>query len=159
MTEKKIILGDGGHAKVLAEIVGRNVVRAEDDELVFSHTPKEVELYLGIGSRRIRRQVFEKFKAKGYSFGSAIHPSAVIAEGVVLGEGVQIMAGAVIQPGCTIGDNVLINTRAGVDHDCIIGKHVHIAPGATLCGSVEVGDGAMVFAGQTVFQGVRIPSP
>jgi len=66
------------------------------------------------------------------------------------------MAGVVIQPGCAIGENSIINTRAGVDHDCRIGHDVHVAPGATLCGTVTVEDGAFIGAGATVIQGLRV---
>ena len=66
------------------------------------------------------------------------------------------MAGVVIQPGCAIGENSILNTSVGVDHDCQIGRDVHVAPGATLCGTVTVDDGAFIGAGATVIQGLRI---
>ena len=91
----------------------------------------------------LRERLYAAWRAKGYDFPALVHPSAWIAPGVILGDGVQVMAGVVIQPGCAIGENSIVNTRAGVDHDCSIGCDVHVAPGATLCGAVTVEYGAV----------------
>jgi sugar O-acyltransferase (sialic acid O-acetyltransferase NeuD family) len=175
-----IILGAGGHAKVLIDALrlrdgdllgvtdadagkkgGRlmGVPVFGGDEEVAKYPAETVRLVNGLGSVRVghhRRDLFERFKSRGYLFARVIHPSAVLAADAVLSEGVQIMAGAVVQAGCRIGSNAIINTRATVDHDCDIADHVHISPGATLCGGVAVGEGAHIGAGATVIQGVRI---
>ena len=180
MTLPIIILGSGGHAKVVIDVLrlqGREVIglttqdRAMfghsvlgcriigDDDALAGHAPAQVRLVNAIGSVEMmekRKQLFEKFKARGYVFEQAIHPSAVIARDAVLGEGAQVMAGAVVQPGARIGDNTIINTRASIDHDCVIGCHVHISPGCTLSGNVTVGDETHIGAGATVIQGRQI---
>src|SRR5208282_3868848 len=72
------------------------------DEAVLGYHPDTVELVNGLGSigeTTQRRILYEKFKELGYRFAGVIHPSAVIAGDVCLGEGAQIMAGVVIQPG------------------------------------------------------------
>jgi UDP-perosamine 4-acetyltransferase len=175
-----IVLGAGGHARVLVDaLLGaglpvRGLTDADPaktgsavlglpvlggDEEVLALAPEAVLLVNGIGSVRVsasRRKLFEDFKKRGYFFERVIHPSAIVAPDAVLAEGAQIMAGAVLQTGCRIGENAIINTRAAVDHDCVIGSHVHISPGVTLCGNVEVGEGSHIGAGATVIQGVRI---
>ena len=180
MTVRKpiLILGAGGHAKVLIdalrsssgvilgivdpsssvrEVLGIPVIG--DDSVVEKYAPGEIELVNALGSvcsTKARRALFEKFARAGYKFASVIHPSAVIAADVCLGEGVQVMAGAVIQTGSTIGDNTILNTRACVDHDCEIGAHVHVAPGVTLSGGVRVHDNAHIGCGAVVIQGVEV---
>jgi len=175
-----LIVGGGGHAKVLiealrlqsikilgiidadatkigADVSGIRVIG--DDEAISGYKTSDIFLVNGIGSVHIPKMkidVFEKFKAKGFTFSTIIHPSAVVASDVALGEGSQIMAGVVIQPGCTIGADTIVNTRASIDHDCQIGDHVHIAPGVTLSGGVRVGDGSHIGTGATVIQGVTI---
>ncbi len=175
-----IILGAGGHAKglvdallaasaVIAGIVdpdpaltGTKVLGVPvlgGDDIVNEYPPSEIQLVNGLGSVGLpvkRQQLFEKFKGMGYKFATVVHPSAVIASDVVLGEGVQVMAGVVIQPGCRIGINSIINTRASVDHDCAIGDHVHIAPGVTMSGGVKIGMGSHIGTGATVIQGLSI---
>ena len=180
VTQKVILLGGGGHAKVLldalrllpVDILGYTSPRQSadgrfeadisylgTDEEIASRFDLNVKLVNAIGAAGLpdkRAEVYARFKQWGYSFLQVIHPSAVIGTGVRLGEGVQIMAGAVIQPDTTIGANALINTRASVDHDCQIGDHAHIAPGTTLCGAVSVGHTTHIGAGTTVIQGVHI---
>ncbi len=172
-----IVIGAGGHAKVVidalkksgAEIQGVAEIDPKKaggallgvpviDESALP-APGAVALANGVGSvkdTKARRAAFLRLKEQGYRFQTVIHPSGVIGEDVVIGEGAEIMAGAVIQPGTRIGANSIVNTRASVDHDCQIGDHVHIAPGAALSGSVMMGDGCHVGAGATVMQGKTI---
>ncbi len=175
-----IVLGAGGHAKVLLEALKLNGVEVfgltdiaqnknwgtmsgfniigNDDEIL-KYRDEGLFLVNGIGSIRVsplRREAFERCKGQGYKFIQVIHPGSVVAEGVRLGEGVQIMAGAVIQPGTCIGDNSVINTLAAVDHDCEIGSHVHVSPGAVLSGGVKLGNGTHVGTGAVVIQGIQI---
>ncbi|WP_053140700.1 acetyltransferase [Pseudomonas sp. MIACH] len=176
-----VILGAGGHAKVLLALLQsmgavvkgvcdpalahsgiefwRGVRVLGGDEALNGLDPTQVALVNGlgqvIGSDR-RMQVFMELTAKGYTFPALLHSAAWIDSTVVLEAGAQIMAGAVIQPDSVIGANTIINTGARVDHDCIIASHVHIAPGAVLCGGVKVATGAFVGAGSTTLQGRSI---
>jgi sugar O-acyltransferase (sialic acid O-acetyltransferase NeuD family) len=175
-----ILLGSGGHAKVVKDTLtelGVKILGITDpdpksygkvriglqvlggDDYVTKHSTDTLKLVNGIGTigRVIaRRKVFEEFKRKGYEFLTVVHPSAILANDVILEEGVQVMAGAVIQPGVRIGRNVIINTRATIDHDCVIGDHSHIAPGATLSGNIHVGEAVHIGVGATVIQGINI---
>jgi sugar O-acyltransferase (sialic acid O-acetyltransferase NeuD family) len=173
-----IIIGGGGHAKVLAStllaldhpILGftdpdesrdlmLGVPRIGSDGIISSHDPSAVVLVNGIGCVEpgpLRATIFRRFKDLGYSFLTVIHPAASVAKDAVIGEGTAIFAGAVVQTAVTIGANAILNTRASVDHDCEIGSHVHIAPGVTLSGAVTVGDGTHLGVGCTVIQGVTI---
>jgi sugar O-acyltransferase (sialic acid O-acetyltransferase NeuD family) len=180
MTLPVIIVGGGGHSKVLIEalrlrsvkilgitecdntrigidVLGIGVIG--NDDKIFGYAPESIRLVNGVGSVNLpkaRKAVFDKFKERGFTFATIIHPSAVIASDVVLGEGAQVMAGAVIQPGSRIGRNSIVNTRVSVDHDCSIGEHVHLAPGVTLSGSVRVGDIVHIGTGAIVIQGMSI---
>ena len=173
-----IIVGAGGHAKVLmdclylngAEIIGAldkslsknsdlGIPILGDDDAITAYPPDTVELINGIGSvgdTKFRAKLFRKFKKLGYTFSSVVHPSAVLSKSCILSEGVQVMAGAVINTGTRVGADSIINTGAIVDHECIIGSHVHIAPGCTLSGGVQVGDGAHIGTGATIIQGIKI---
>jgi len=174
-----IVLGGGGHARVLIEILQRRKVRIEgislvepavdelygyrvignDEDVLLRYPANQVLLVNAVGSSGPavgRKALYAKFRAIGYRFASVIHPSAVVASDCMIGEGVQVMAGAIIQPGCRLGDNVLINTKASIDHDGDVGHHVHVAVGATVAGGVKIGDGAFIGAGSTIIQNLSI---
>lgn len=182
MSKPIIVIGAGGHAKVVIDTLeqcGMNVLGAVDtdvarhgtfiigvpvlggDKIIATHKPEKILLANGIGSTSdmtLRKQIFERFKKQNYSFTTLIHPSAIIADDVVFGEGSQVMAGVVLQPGIRIGVNCIINTRASVDHDCQLGDHVHIAPGAVLSGGITIENSVHVGTGASIIQNVHIKS-
>jgi UDP-perosamine 4-acetyltransferase len=180
MTRPLLILGAGGHARVLLDALvlqGRQIIGFLDpalpegsvgpgglpilggDEALSRFLPADVELVNGIGSVKVasaREMIYRRVKVAGFGFADVVHPSAIVCRDVVCGEGTQIMAGCVIQCGSLIGANSVINTRASIDHDCRIGESVHIAPGVTLSGNVQIGDRAHIGTGAVVIQGISV---
>lgn len=182
MNKPVIILGAGGHAKVLIEMMqlqsmdiigiidkdetfkGEQVLGVPvlgDETVLDQYNSHRIDLVNGIGSTQsllLRRSIYEKFSGKGFHFKTICHPLAIISHYAKLDDGVQIMAGAIIQPGCMIGDNTIINTGARIDHDCNIHAHVHVAPGATISGGVHIFENTHIGTGATIIQGIRIAS-
>lgn len=180
MNKKVIVLGMGGHAKVLLDAMSHNeidvigytdfnqcdVAHASNypylgrDEAVLKLSREDVWLVNGIGmlpsSNQPRHDCFKFFKGKGYRFLSVIHPSAIIAHDVLIDEGAQIMAGVILQTGVSIGANTIVNTSASIDHDCKIGRDVHIAPGVVMSGGVKVGDRCFIGIGARIIQNTQI---
>jgi UDP-perosamine 4-acetyltransferase len=186
-TEKRggrrcILIGAGGHAKVLVDCLRRQGVRVlgfvernaglhgrtvcglpvlGGDAALARHAGRGTWLVNAVGSTGTlarRKAVFESLKRAGHAFLTVVHPSAVLGDGVTLSEGAQIMAGVVVQPDAVIGANSIINTGARIDHDCAIGAHTHVAPGCVLSGNVRVGDETQLGTGAAVIQGVTIGS-
>lgn len=180
MIPSVIIVGAGGHARVLIDVLKKcsvdiigiadrdnstkgttldGVKVIGDDQAISTYSKDNHLLVNGVGSislphRRIK--IFKQFKDLGYEFATVVHPSSVIASEVIIEEGVQIMAGSIVQPGCKIGQNSILNTRSSLDHDCVVGANVHIAPGVTISGGVNVGRGSHIGTGATIIQGVTI---
>jgi len=174
-----ILLGAGGHAKVLLEVLqleGRNVLGLLTpdlekgrkhfglevlgvDEQLQQFKPSDIDIVNGIGSlpfEQFRWKVSNKVRSWGFSLSTVIHPSAVVSKAAILEEGVQIMAGCVIQSGCTIGKDAIINTGSTIDHDCMVGEKTHIAPGCTLSGGVRVGEAVHISTGCSVIQNIEV---
>ena len=168
-----VILGAGGHAKVIADIViksGDNLVGFLDDNLEFKNkeicfgknvlgTTKEIMKYkdyyfiIGIGGNLVRKKISKENDLKLYT---AIHPRAIISGDVKIGEGTVIMAGVVINPGTIIGKHCIINTCASLDHDNILEDYVHISPGAHLAGMVHIKECCWIGVGAIVKNNIVI---
>ena len=170
--KKIVIIGASGHGKVVADIARLNGY----EEILFLDDNKEIEkcgeynvvgttdifeqfdseFVVGIGDSGIRKKLMNRLEKSNKRIVTLIHPNAVIAEDVIIGNGSVGMAGAVINPGTRIGIGAIINTCSSVDHDCIIGNYVHVAVGAHICGSVMIGDNTWMGAGSLAINNIHI---
>lgn len=167
-----MIIGASGHGKVIADIIhksGDKVIGFLDDDPAKKEVNqisvigkiKDIEQYkgdtyfiIGIGDNQIRKKIAERNSALNYY--TAIHPTAVIGEGVRIGNGTAVMAGVVINVDANIGEHCIINTSAVIEHECVIGNYTHVSPQACLCGNVHVGEECHVGAGTTVINNQSI---
>ncbi|UYG08187.1 UDP-3-O-(3-hydroxymyristoyl)glucosamine N-acyltransferase [Halomonas sp. M4R1S46] len=67
-----------------------------------------------------------------------VHPSAVVGEGVSLGEGVAIGPQAVVEAGAVLGDDVVIGPG------CVVGADTRIGAGSRLHANVTVYHGVVI---------------
>ena len=160
------LYGASGHGKVIRDIVeacGQKVKGYIDDnhalnelhELPVFHSLEGVdEVLISIGDNHQRKRIAEIVPCPIAS--SVVHPNAVVAPSARIGNGTVVMAGVIINVDTQIGRHCIINTGATVDHECIISDYVHISPHATLCGCIDVGEGAWVGAGAVVIPGIHI---
>ena len=131
----------------------------DDAKVLAQHSPATVFLANGVGfvqTPEPRQDVFNIYAEVGYVFPALVHPFSWVAPDVLVGDGVQIMAGAVVQAGTQLGVNTLVNTGARIDHGCQIGPHSHVACGAILCGDVQLGAQVFVGAGAVLIQGIAL---
>lgn len=181
MKKKIVLIGGGGHCKVVMDAIrnskeftiygivdpklsmvklisGVRVIGADD--MLPKLLKKGIRnAFIGVGSIgncEIRKRIYRKLRKNGFHLPVIIHPKAVLASGVKIGNGTFVAAGVVINPGVKIGENAIINTSSSIDHDCVIGNFVHIAPGSTLCGGVAVGDETHIGSGANVVQNINI---
>lgn len=114
---------------------------------------EECAFIVGIGDSRIRKVIVERTDMRWYT---AIHPKAVIARDVSIGEGSAVMAGAIINTDSRIALHCIISTGATVDHDNAIDDYVHLSPGVHLAGGVSVGAATWIGMGCSVINGLSI---
>lgn len=168
--KKIVIIGAGGHGKVVADIARLNgyldISFLDDDDSkteccgfpVVGNTSEFVnfdcDMFVALGDAEKRREFIGRLSKTV----TLIHPSAVVAESVTIGRGCVIMAGAVINPDTHMGDGCIINTCSSVDHDSRIDDYVHIAVGSHLGGTVHIGDNTWIGAGATVINNIDICS-
>ncbi len=167
-----IIIGTGGHAKVIADIVllaGDNLVGflTEDrDKDMFIGKPvlgdnadyikyKDNYFVIAVGNPDMRERLSNSMK--GVKWYTAIHPSSTISKiDTCIGDGTVVMANAVINPCAQIGNHCIINTGAIVEHDNVIEDFAHISIGTKLAGIVKIGKKTWVGAGAVVIIGINI---
>ena len=172
-----LIIGAGGHAQVVADILLRRRERYADVQPVgyvddrstlcgklllglpvyglISETSRIPHdgIVIAVGDNSARAHLYAQMCTRGERVVNAIHPAAVVAPDVRLGSGVMMCAGTVVNTGTVIGDNVILNTGSSVDHHNCIDAHVHVAPGVHLGGNVHIGTGGFVGIGATVVPG------
>ena len=143
--KKVIIIGTGGHAKVVFD----GILKTDDkvigfmDELSDKHTFMGLPVYhsfseldkncfyvVEIGNNKVRER-FDAYNLNWYTF---IHPTAVI------------------------GRHAIINSGAIIEHDCNIGDYVHVSPHATICGTCNIGNKTWIGAGATIINNTNITS-
>lgn len=160
------IVGAGGHGRVVADIArlnGYDDIRFLDDAknlelqryvvvgstaLLSQVSPGEV--FIAVGDNFVRERLFHQAEELGWQLPNLVHPKAVVADSVVLGKGIVVMAGAVVNPDAVIEDGCIINTGATVDHDNHIGGFSHVSVGAHLAGTVYIENHVWIGAGAVV---------
>lgn len=176
MNEKVVIIGAGGHAKVIADIIIKNndeligflddnviidtnviknykAIGKIEDAIRLQQIDKNLKFIIGIGNNKIRKEIANKYSLKYYT---AIHPSAVFGLNVEIEEGTTVMANAVININSKIGKHCIINTGAIVEHENVIGDYVHLSPSVTTSGNVKVAELVHIGTGSKVRNNINI---
>lgn len=171
---KIVVIGGGGHAKVVIDIIKESGYEASEIEVLDDNLDvgskilsckvagkvkdvlkynKDTKFVIAIGNNKVREEISKKYKLDYSTF---IHPSAVIGEDVTVGKGSVIMGGSVINSGSRIGKHNIINTSVSVDHDSNIDDFVHLSPGVHMGGSVNIGKGSWLGVGTSVKNNITI---
>lgn len=170
MKQKIAIIGAGGHAKVVADLVLKlpefELIGFVDEQIAVGtsiYAGKEVILkqtdlsklgefcshfFVAIGNNAIREKLSEKLK-QDLTLVSLIHPSAQIASEVTIGLGTVVLANSVINASSIIGENCIINSGTIVDHDCNIGANSHLSIGTKVGSNSELPAYALSEIGQS----------
>lgn len=171
MNNRLVIIGAGGHGKVIADNALKNGytnICFLDDHATgvcmgfpVAGTSTEIERFddgtsdfiIGVGNNEVRKKIAEN---NDVNWVTLIHPSAQLAVNVSVGKGTVVMAGAVINACASVGNHCIINTGAIVEHDNVIEDYVHISPNAALGGTVTVGELSHIGIGAAVRNNICI---
>jgi acetyltransferase-like isoleucine patch superfamily enzyme len=85
-----------------------------------------------------------------------IHPTAIIEDGVQIGDGTSIWDHVHIRRGARIGLECIVGEKTYIAYDVVIGSRVKINAFVYICAGVTIEDGVMISAG-TVFTNDRYP--
>lgn len=165
------IIGAGGHAKVVIDVITGNSI---GDFSIVDSSPSRVgeiiqnvsvsllnnsiaspKFHIAIGSNQVRYNLYQKYKLEA-DFVSLISRSAYLASTAIINKGTFLAAKSVISADSKVGIGCIINHGAIVEHDCVIGEFCHVAPNATILGGVTLGRRVFVGSGATILPGVKI---
>ena len=179
MKPRLLIIGAGGHARVVISIARRMGtwdligVLAREAPTAYEqidgvpligpyadaarlHGEGVTQAALAIGDNTERASKLAGLAQLGFNFPVLQHPSALIEDNATLGDGTVVCAGAIIGAQVMIGRNVIINTGAILDHETVVGDHAHIAPGCRVAGRVRIGEGTLLGIGTCVREKIDI---
>lgn len=179
--KKIVIIGAGGHSKVLIDIIEKEakyeLVGLIDDyfkagtivlgyEIIgnmktFNEVINEQKIYGGVvafGDNFKRSVVAGKINSSNpsFCFVNCIHPKSTIGKDVNIGAGNVFMAGTIINSGSTIENHCILNTNSSLDHDCKMTNYSSIAPNVTIGGNTDIGEYSAIGIGTNIFHNISI---
>lgn len=175
--ENLLILGGGGHGKVVASLaldLGRwDRIAILDDRYDGTQTllglpvlgkledaarfrGEFTDAFVAFGDNRLRRSVTGRVEALGYRLPVLVHPSASVSPRSWLDAGTVACVQSAVVPGARLGRGCILNTGASVCDGCVLEDFVHVSAGARLASGVLCGAGAWVGIGSIVRENVRL---
>ena len=142
--KKIMIVGAGGHGKVVAEIAqdcGYGQIAFLDDNSTeaigkVNELERFVQLYpeafVAIGNNEVRGNILTLLKNAGYEIPTLIHPTAYISKTAKIGSGTVVEPKAIVNTNAKIEEGCIISVGAIVDHDTQVGCCVHVNAGAVV---------------------------
>ena len=179
--EKIVILGMGGHARSLADVLERQQayeiagyvvndassvnegcpypILGNDSDLERIYQSGITNAAVGVGylgKSDVRERLWAVLERIGFRLPVVCDPSAIVSDSAQVGEGSFIGKGAIVNANASVGKMCIVNTGAILEHDCQVGDFSHISVGTVLCGEVTIGKSVFVGANATVVQCLSI---
>ena len=174
ITKSLLIVGCGGHAKVISDIANsigfKNIQYVDKDpnkkfflgkKVNHSEVTNYIEyFFVAIGNNFIREKIMTQFKKNNPKAIAAtlIHPSSIISENCSIEEGTVIMPLCVINSSSIVSKGVIINTKSVIEHDNQIMSFSSIAPGVVTGGNVKIGKSSVIAIGAVIKNNIEIGS-
>jgi sugar O-acyltransferase (sialic acid O-acetyltransferase NeuD family) len=170
-----LIIGAGGHGKVVADVamkmntwksiqflddnqelkrvLGLEVIGKVEDALKYVH---DYQFIVAIGDNSLRERIQLNLTMAQAKLALLVHPDAIIGKQVEIGKGTVVMAGVIINSCTHVGSGCIINTGSIIEHDNIIEDYVHVSPGVITGGTVRIGKGTWLGLGSKIINNVSI---
>ena len=176
-----IILGCGGHAKSVIDIILSNndweikgligkkdelnksvlnykVIGTDDDLKEISKDIYELILGIGqIGSSKKRQEIVKDIEKYNFNFPTIKSNYSIVSLNSSIGEGTTIGHGAIVNADANIGRHCIINSSALIEHEVEINNFCHVSTGAVINGNVIIGEGSFIGSGAIIREGIKIP--
>ena len=179
MVKKSIIVGAGGHCRVILSILKfyndyEAVGIADRNNHFFGEIINDLSIkytwndfvsikekgidyaFIAVGSNDERISLYKKLKAIEFRIPNLIHPTALLETDIKLGDGNVICLGARISTLVSIGSNCVVYSGTIIDHEVNIGNNVYIASGCLIAGRVKIENNVFIGIGVTIKEKVTV---
>ncbi len=179
--KKVVVIGGGGHAKVVTDIIRLeakytmagiidNFSSVGSQFLDYAVIGKDSDIpklmeeeaiwggVIAIGDNALRAKIEKEVRAisKDFVFINCVHPRSIVAKDTQLGEGNVLMAGAVINPATQIGNHCVVNTNVTLEHDITLKDFSSMGPGSVAGGNVTIGKYSAIGLGASIIHGLSV---
>lgn len=162
MTKSLLIIGAGGHGKVIKEIaeaLGYTKIALLDDNSTEAigkiadskaFVDEYQEAFVGIGNNIFRGELLNRLEEEGFNIPVLVHHTAYVSKSSVIGKGTVVEPMAMVNANSKIGVGCIISVGSIVDHDAVLEDCVHVNAGAICKAGSFVAKETRIDAGQIV---------
>jgi sugar O-acyltransferase (sialic acid O-acetyltransferase NeuD family) len=179
--KKGIILGAGGHCRILLSILLEPANRdyfiegiLDTQQVTANESILDVKiigtvdklgdffnegikvLFLALGDNQQRARYYQLAKTIGYELPNLVADGAYIAPTATIGEGNLLCHRSHMGPMSRIGNANILNTGSILEHESTIGDFCHLAPSAVVSGRSHIGNNVFLGVNSTVIDKINI---
>lgn len=132
-------------------IINNHAVLTEDE--FFNKSDKTKFFNVALGSSKLREEISNRFIKNGCIPFTLKARTAIVYDGVELGEGAVLCDNTMLTANVKIGRFFQANIYSYVAHDCIVGDYVTLAPSVCCNGRVKIGNHAYIGTGAIIKNG------
>lgn len=117
---------------------------------------REIPLIITPDIPSLRKRLKEIYSNYGFVFQTLISTYSKISKSAIIGNGVVIKEGVNVSAQVKICDFVKLNTNCNIMHDSVIGDYTTIAPNAVVLGNVTIGKLCYIGSNATILPNINI---
>lgn len=124
---------------------------------ISTYEPLSDDIFVcAVGSPRMRRLLSGMIKERGGRFVTLVHPTAIVAEGARMAEGVIVCPQAIVSVDAQVGEGTAIYYQSSIDHDVQVGPWCQISAHCDVTGAARLGSGVFMGSHATILPGLSI---
>jgi sugar O-acyltransferase (sialic acid O-acetyltransferase NeuD family) len=143
---KLALFGYGGHAREVANQIGKEITFFVDDKYsneiaksILEFNCEDYKMMVAVADPKYRADIVSRLP-KETKFFTFIHSTVLIMDdNIEIGEGSFIGANTILTNNIKLGKHTLLNRGNHIGHDCLIGDYFSAMPGSIVSGNVDIG--------------------
>ena len=179
--KKILLIGCGGHAKSIIDILDTNsewklygliglenevgkkildfpIIGNDNDLMELRKKFEYAFLSIGqIGLSKKRKMMTDYLEKLNYEFPILKSKFSIVSKYSSIDCGTLVGHNTIINSNTKIGKQCIINNKSLIEHDVVIENFCHISTGAIVNGGVSIGEGSFIGSGSIIREGIIIP--